>query len=172
MPSLFDLSNRLASIEALLENGLPETPEAEAELDRVLAEELATREALEEKAEAYVDIITELEALAVARKAEADRVAKLAKIPAQQAERLRQNLKDALIRLNVRKLLTDRHQVSLRKPGGKPTLELDEFMVPAEFVTVETITTPNKELIRQRLDAGEVLEFARYAERQDSLIIK
>lgn len=172
MPSLFDLSNRLASIEALLENGLPETPEAEAELDRVLAEELATREALEQKAEAYVGIITELEALAAARKAEADRVAKLAKIPAQQAERLRQNLKDALIRLNVRKLLTDRHQVSLRKAGGKAPLELDEFMVPAEFVTVETITTPNKELIRQRLDAGEVLEFARYGERQDSLIIK
>jgi hypothetical protein len=39
-------------------------------------------------------------------------------------------------------------------------------------VTVETITNPNKDLIRQRLDAGEALDFARYLERQDSLIIR
>jgi hypothetical protein len=172
VPSLFDLSNRLASIEALLEAGLPESPEAEDELDRALAEELATRQMVESKAEAYVGYITELEALVTARKAEADRIAKLAKVPAAQAERLRQALKEALLRLNVRKLLTDRYQISLRRPGGKAVLEIDEFMVPTEFVTVETITHPNKDLIRQRLDAGEVLDFARYLERQDSLVIR
>ena len=72
----------------------------------------------------------------------------------------------------MRKLSTDRYQISLRKPGGKAPLEIDEFMVPTEFITVETITNPNKDLIRQRLDAGEVLDFARYLERQDSLIIR
>jgi hypothetical protein len=172
VPSLFDLSNRLASIEALLEAGLPESPEAEAELDRALAEELATRELVESKAEAYCGLISEMEALAAVRKTEADRVGKLAKATAAQAERLRKALKEALILLDVRKLSTDRYQISLRKPGGKAPLEIDEFMVPTEFVTVETITNPNKDLIRQRLDAGEVLDFARYLERQDSLIIR
>ncbi len=172
MPSLFDLTSKLAAIEGLLADGLPETPEAEAELDRVLAEELATREAVEDKAEAYCGLITELEALATARKAEADRVYKLAKVAEAQVERLRQALREALLRLNMRKLVTERYQIGLRKPGGKTPLEIDEFMVPAEFVTVETITNPNKDLIRQRLDAGEVLEFARYLERQDSLVIR
>lgn len=172
MASLFDLSNRLASIEALLSEGLPETPEADAELDRVLAEELATREQVEAKAEAYCGLISEMEALAAVRKAEADRVGKLAKQTAAQAERLRRALKEALVLLDLRKLSTTRYKISLRKAGGKAPLELDEFMVPAEFITVETITTPNKDLIRQRLDAGEVLEFARYGERQDTLLIK
>ena len=144
---------------------------------KAIAKEVSARpydvmNSVEAKAEAYCGLISEMEALAAVRKAEAERVGKLAKQTAAQAERLRKALKEALVLLDMRKLSTTRYQISLRKAGGKTPLELDEFMVPAEFVTVETITTPNKELIRQRLDAGEVLEFARYGERQDSLIIK
>ena len=170
--SLFDLSNRLASIEDLLENGLPETPEAEAELERILADELATREAVEQKAEAYCGYITELEALAFVRKTEAERLAKLAKGAAAQADRLRKGLREALARLNLRKLTTGRYQIGLRKPGGKAPLEIDEFLVPSEFTVTTTVTSVDKEAIRARLEAGENLEFARFADRQDYLTIK
>jgi len=172
MATLFDLTSKLASIEALLADGLPETPEAEAELDRVLADELATREAVEDKAEAYCGLITELEALATARKAEADRVAKLAKTAAAQADRLRQALREALLRLDLKKLSTTRYQVTLKKAGGKQALEVDEFMVPAEYVTTETITTINKVAIQKALDEGQELEFARLLPRRDVLSIR
>lgn len=172
MSTLFDLSNRLASLEALLAEGLPDSPEAEAELDRALAEELATREAVEAKAEAYCGFIAELEATAAVRKAEADRMAKLAKSTAAQADRLRQGLREALIRLDLRKLSTTRYQIGLRKPGGKPALELDEFSVPTEFVTTEVVTHINKDLIRQTLESGQELDFARFAPRQDQLTIR
>lgn len=172
MATLFDLTNRLAALEDFLAGGMPESPEAEAELEAALAEELATRELVEAKAEAYCGYITELEALATARKAEADRVAKLAKTAAAQADRLRQALREALLRLDLRKLSTNRYQIGLRKPGGKPALEVDEFSVPADFVITETITNINKEAIRSALEAGQELDFARFLPRQDVLSIR
>lgn len=170
MSTLFELTTNLAVIEDALAGGFDDTPEGMAQLDALLAEELATREALEEKAEAYVSIIGELEALATLRAAEADRLRALAETPTAQAERMRIALKEAMERLGMKKLSTTRYQIGVRGNGGKQPLVVDEMAVPEAYTTTKVFVDSVK--IRAELEAGTPLPFATLQPRGTHLSIK
>jgi hypothetical protein len=170
MSSLFELTTNLAVIEDALAGGFEDTPEGEAQLAALLAAELSTQEALEQKAEAYASIIGELEALASARKAEADRIRALADTPARQADRMRLALKEAMERLGMKKLATTRYQIGVRGNGGKQPLLVDEMAVTEEYTTTKVVV--DKDRIRTALEAGATLPFAILQPRGTTLTIK
>lgn len=170
MSTLFELTTNLAVIEDALAGGFEDTPEGMAQLDALLADELATQEALEEKAEAYASIIGELEALAALREAEADRLRAIAETPARQAERMRFALKEAMQRLGMKKLATTRYQIGVRGNGGKQPLLIDEMAVPEAYTTTKVVVDSAK--IRAELEAGTPLPFATLQPRGTHLSIK
>lgn len=118
-PSLFELTKNLAALEELLDR-----EEDGDEINRMVVESLTIRSQLNEKVEAYAGLIGELEALALARKQEADRLSRLTKSTQARADRLRKALMDGLKTCGVSKVKTLRYDVSIRKNGGKAPLIL------------------------------------------------
>jgi hypothetical protein len=69
---------------------------------------------------------------------------------------------------------TTRYTVSLAKVGGKAKLDLRVGVedLPGWAVTTETIVKANTDVIRDRLEAGEALDFASLMERGTRINIK
>ena len=168
MSSLFALSTNLVGIEALLESDNLDP----AQLEELTLSLVETEEGFEEKVESYCGIIGELEALAEARHREAVRLATLTSETQNKAIRLRNALKDALLRTNRNKVQTTRYNVRVQKAGGKQPMLLHTDAVPGEWTVSEVVVRPDKTRIREALEAGEVLEFAELAERGTLLVIR
>ena len=167
MSSLFELSSNVAALEAALEN---ETDPAA--LQALVDELVANREGLNQKVENYAGFIGELQAVADARAAEAKRVGELAKQAANKVARLKEALREGLLRVGARRVSTTRYDVRVQKAGGKAPLVIDESRLTDEWVITKTVVEPDKEKIRAALEAGEVLDFAELRERADVLLIK
>lgn len=167
MSSLFELSSNVAALEAALEN------EADPTALQALVDELvANKEGFQAKVENYAGYIGELQSVADARAVEAKRVGELAKQTANKVARLREALREALLRVGAKKVSTTRYEVAVRKAGGKAPLVIDETRVTDEWTVTKTVVEPDKEKIRAALEAGEVLDFAELKERADVLVIK
>jgi|APGre2960657404_1045060.scaffolds.fasta_scaffold14144_6 hypothetical protein len=167
MSSLFELSSNVAALEAALEN------ETNPESLQVLVDELvANKDGLVQKIENYAGFIGELQAVAEARAAEAKRVGELAKQSYNKVTRLKDALREALLRVGTKKVSTARYDIRVQKAGGKLPLVIDEARVTEEWRTVKTVVETDKDRIRSALEAGEILDFAELKERGDVLIIK
>ena len=167
MSSLFELSSNVAALEAALEN------ETNPESLQVLVDELvANKDGLAQKIENYAGFIGELQAVAEARAAEAKMVGELAKQSYNKVARLKDALREALLRIGTKKVSTSRYDIRVQKAGGKLPLVIDEARVTEEWRTVKTVVETDKEKIRSALEAGEILDFAELKERGDVLIIK
>jgi hypothetical protein len=172
MPTIYEISEDMAALDALLaETGGEITPEAEAAFNAFEAELAAN---LHAKTDAYCALIAEIDARAAARKAEAKRLADRAKTDERTSDALRERLRFVWETRRLGKVETDRFTVSLAKNGGKAPLDVrcgvDEL--PAWAVKRETVVTVDRDAIRQRLDAGEPLDFASLMERGTRINIK
>ena len=110
---------------------------------------------------------------ATARKTESDRLAKLAETDFKTVDFLKARLKQHLETTDQRKLRTKRYNISVVANGGKAPLKLDNTAVadlPERFQRVQV--EPDREAIRSALEAGEELEFAYIAQRENHLRIK
>ena len=110
---------------------------------------------------------------AATRKAEAERLAKLAESDIKAVEFLKGRLKTHLEATEQQKLRTKRFNISVCANGGKAPLRFDNTspeQMPERFKRV--IVEPDKEAIRTALEAGEELSFAYLAEREKHLKIK
>lgn len=170
--TLLDITADMAALDALLaESGGEITPDTEATLDAFFAE---TETNLAGKVDAYCALISEMEARAEVRKAEAKRLADRAKADERTSDALRERLRFVWETRRLGKVETDRFTVSLAKNGGKAPLDIrcgvDEL--PAWAVKRETVVTVDKDAIRSRLDAGEPLDFASLMERGTRINIK
>lgn len=77
-------------------------------------------------------------------------------------DRLRATVSWAMQETGQKKITAPDFTISIR--AGKPGLNIDEMdpsALPDEFATVTVVTTPNKAAIRDALEAGRVLQFAR-----------
>lgn len=170
--TLLDITADMAALDALLaESGGEITPDTEATLDAFFAE---TEANLAGKVDAYCALISEMEARADVRKAEAKRLADRARVDENAAAALRERLRFVWEARGLGKVQTQRYTVNLAKVGGKQKLDLRAGVedLPAWAVTTETVTTANTDAIRARLDAGEALPFASYMERGTRLSIR
>ena len=173
-PTLIELSAELEQIDSLLETIEGDIPvDLQTSVDELLAQRESTTEALLEKLDNYCALIQSRLLWASARKAEADRLAKLAESDIKAVEFLKGRLKTYLEATNQQKLRTKRFNISVCANGGKAPLRFDNTppeQMPERFKRV--FTEADKEAIRTALEAGEELSFAYLAERESHLRIK
>jgi hypothetical protein len=166
MSSLFDLTAELRHLEALVSSMSPD-----GELPEDVVRWLDDTEGnYAQKVEGYCGVIGELEALAKAREEEASRVRELARLTAMQVERMREALKQSLLKLDRPKVETLRYKVWVQAAGGKQPMAVNECFVPHDWKRVELVT--DKERIRTALEGGQALDFAELLPRGHTLRIK
>jgi hypothetical protein len=164
---LFELSSNVAALELALDSDSdPST------LQQIMDDLVTNKEGFNQKVESYAGYIGELQSVADARSAESRRIGELAKTTANKAQRLKEALRDALVRVGLKKMSTTRYEIRIQKAGGKAPLVIDESRVSEEWTTTRTITEINKDLIRAALEGGEVLDFAELAERSNVMVIR
>lgn len=167
MPTLYEIDRDLLNVEELLASG------AEDEAATLLEQ---FRQQLESDRASKVDatcaFIRELVSRSEARKAEADRFVALARTDGNLADRLKAMLLDHLRLHGVKKMETERFRLTRAANGGKLPLEItlppDEL--PAEFV--RTTKVADTEAIREAVEKGEDLPFARLGERGEHLRLR
>jgi hypothetical protein len=169
MRTLFDISTDLEKLSELLDD-CSDTEQQEA-ISNWLESIGSERD---KKLDGYAALIGEIEARAEARVAEAKRLTELAASDKAKVRLLKERLKWFFALHNLKKVETARYKLSLAANGGKAPLVIsDEILatnLPEQYqrVTVE----PNTTAIREALEAGEELEFARLGERGTSLRIR
>lgn len=144
------------------------------ELDAALSEHLgALSEAFDAKAENYAALIRECEARAEARAGEAERMRRLAQTDSALAARLRDTLRDAMVRVNRTTVQTERFRLAVRQNGGSiPVVIEDESALPGEFLVPQMTVKPDRDAIRQALEAGKPVSGARLGQRGTRLDLR
>lgn len=127
---------------------------------------------IEDKAEGYACVIRELEAETAKFKAESDRLATHALTLSNRVRAIKLSLLNAMDEMGIGKIQTEHFKVSIAKNGGKQPMYVDSNIdaIPEEYIVRKP--EPDKEKIRQALDAGQELEFARLLERGTHLSIR
>ena len=130
---------------------------------------------IEIKAEGYAKILKELEGQAETVRKEISRLDdKYGKIVANM-DRLKTNLKIAMNETGKKKIQTDLFTISVCKNGGKIPLIIDGVdinEVPEKYKEMQKIEKLNTDAIREDLEKGIDVGFARFGERRESLRIK
>lgn len=173
--SLFEISSEILEFEELLTEvgGEVTDEETEARIDKWF-EDIA--EERDEKLDNYAALIMQLQGRAAIRKAEADRMAKLAKVDQNAADRLKARLQTFFDLHKMERVDTKRFKLVYSKNGGLKPLKLttdvvdDPELLPVEYRTLTY--SPNGKAIREALDNGIELEFAELGEQSKSLKIK
>ena len=171
--TLYNIADDLRALEAILieARGDISSPEALAAVEAWEAE-LETN--LGSKIDNYCSLISEIEARAAARNAEAIRLLNLAHVDENAVWSLRERLKFVFESRSLPTMQTERFRVSIAKNGGKAPLDIrvgpDEL--PEWAVKRKTVVETDKDAIRARLESGEALSFANIMERGTRLVIK
>lgn len=178
MASIFEIAGELTAIQKALECGIEahtgddpdNSPElADKRLDELIERELSTTQALKAKLDGYCNLMADLEWRAVQASNEISRLKNMKSGFEGLAKRLRENLLFVLTRLELEKVETPLHRVSLAK--SPLSVDVDEFAdIPEEFLRVKSEV--DKIAIKDALKAGRELPFARWAPEKFSLRIK
>lgn len=166
--TLFKISDDIQHLNSMLDD-LDDT-----EQQQLIAEWLEHLEAERaSKLDNYAALIAELEEKAEIRQKEAKRLMALAQSDQNRANMLKERLKYYFETSQLKKIETDRYKLSLVKHGGKAPLILDESKpvqeLPERFQRVSV--EPDTKAIRQALESGEELDFARLGDRGASIRI-
>lgn len=129
---------------------------------------------LKVKLDGYVSLILECEARAKARKEESKRVAELAKYDVNLAARLKERIKYFFEQHDLTRVDTTCARITLAKNGGKLPLIVDGTVPPEQLPQrfQKVSLSADNAAIRDALESGEELEFARLGERGKSIRIK
>lgn len=176
---LFDIGADLLRVRDVIDNppeGIPEGMDMPAfdgtsDLLREWFDSLKDEEAA--KLDNYVGLIKTLEMEAVAAQAEAEQWKAKAESRKRRIEWLKERLLSHLVATGRDKVTTATGRViAAQANGGKEPLLMHEGTtdVPAEFIIL--VPTVDKEKVRKKLEAGEVLEFAQLGERGRHLRIR
>jgi hypothetical protein len=166
MSTLFNLTAELKHLESIVV-AMEEGTDLPAEIADWLD---VTQADFDKKVEGYCSVIGELDALAKARGEEAARIKSLAAITNSQIERMKVALKEAMQKLETPKLETTRYKVWVQNAGGKQPIQIEEEDVPHDLKKVQFVT--DKDKIREALESGKILPFARLLPRGQVLRIK
>ena len=162
--TLYELTDELLTILAMAEDD---------EDDEALK---GSREAVsgefDDKVEAYCKVIKQMEADTKAIEDEEKRLNERKKRMKSRIEWMKGSVKAALEAVGKRKAGGSLFTASIRGNGGALPLivDVEADQLPAEFRRIEF--KADNSAIRDALDAGRELEFARFGERGESLTIK
>jgi hypothetical protein len=129
---------------------------------------------LANKVDGYCALIRQLEAVAAARREEAERLTKRAKTGEANAKRLGERLKMFMAFRGMKKLDTPRYTVSVVNNGGAPPVEIDADAVLPDDLTrvIPEQREPDKKAIVAALQQGRELPGVRLGERGTRLAIR
>ena len=153
-----------AQIAALAEKLEAEDPElaqsALGELESVLLQEEGNKQKLSDKADATCWVIDHLRAQANYRAAQAKRLADIAKADNTRADALETSLLYVLTRLQpeAKRFSFPNHEITSRKSIVVEIINVDK--ITAEWLQVKTITTPDKNAIKDAIKKGTKVEGA------------
>lgn len=169
--SLWAIEADLAALEELADDEAGELAGCEPILDEWFLQ-LGTEAA--KKIDGYAAFIAELNARADARKEEAARLTHRAEVDAKLAAWLKSRLLDFFRLRDWKKLETSRYKISRCANGGKTPLRLfvEPEKLPPEFRREKVVYSADSDKIRQAIEEGEILEFAKLEERGEHLRIK
>jgi hypothetical protein len=171
MPTLYDISDDLLALESILieAGGDVTDPEADQAVDNWLAELGSARD---EKIDAYCSLYREFDLRAKAREEEATRLFNLASADLNAARRLRERLLYFFELHRISKLETERFRLTVAANGGALPLFVDcePEALPEDYQRVRI--EADKAAIREALESGAPLDFARLGERGRHLRIR
>lgn len=172
--TLFDIGHDLHALAALLDEMDGEIgPEADVAVQAWLAE-IATNEAV--KLENYRKLILQFETEAAVARAEEDQYRKMRETRERTIDWLKARIKDYLDFTGVTKAKTATGRAfCIEKNGGKLSIEwAPEVEQDPEKAGVfcKLVPTLDKEAVRESLEAGEELPFARFRPRGTHLKIR
>jgi hypothetical protein len=171
MPTLLDIIDDARALEELLDELEGNVTGQENAVQAFLDE---TGDALTAKVDAYAGLIRQIEAFAATRKAEAKRMAELAKSDENRVKWLKERLLLAMDVMGETRIDGDRHRVSIAKNGGKvPVVVPDDVnALPDAFVRTVVRRDADKDAIREALERGVVVPGCRLGERGRRVSIK
>lgn len=124
---------------------------------------------IEEKADNYAKIIKELEGQARTFASEKKRLEERQKTLESRIKWLKDNLSASMHLTGKTKFKTDLFSFGIQKNGGIAPLKIDENAeIPQEFCK----SVPDNALIREALESGKELGFARLEEKGEHLVIR
>ena len=162
--TLYELRAEYMELLALLED--PDTD------PQVIADTMeGIRGELDVKCDSYVVMIRQLEAQVEMIDAELIRLEKNKSALTNNIKRMKAAVLDTIQMTGSRKMVTDHFKLSIVKNGGKQPMEVDEIeKIPQDYLTMKPVA--NMEKIRQELEGGGQLDFARLKERGEHLGIR
>ena len=126
---------------------------------------------LDIKCDSYVVVIKNLESQVEMIDAELIRLEKNKSALTNNIKRMKAAVLDTIQMTGSRKMVTDHFKLSIVKNGGKQPMEVDEIeKIPQDYLTMKPVA--NMEKIRQELEGGSQLDFARLKERGEHLGIR
>jgi hypothetical protein len=126
---------------------------------------------LDIKCDSYVVVIRQLEAQVEMIDTELIRLEKNKSALTNNIKRMKSAVLDTIQMTGSRKMVTDHFKLSIVKNGGKQPMEVDEIeKIPQDYLTMKPVA--NMEKIRQELEGGGQLDFARLKERGEHLGIR
>lgn len=169
--TLIDIAEDVIALDDLLDELEGDVSGQDAAVAAFLEE---NDRALSTKVDGYAGLISELEHRAAVRKAEAKRIADLAKAEENRARYLKQRLLHALDAMGIGRVDTDRYRVSTANNGGKiPVVcEVGVDDLPEQFVRTKIEHKPDLDALREALEQGAEVPGVRLGERGRSLRIK
>lgn len=166
--SLYQLTQEFTAIIAQLEE-MDLTPE-------VFQDTLDSMQApIEEKVENIVKYMKSLEALADAKKLEAERLSESASADLRKAENFKWYLANNLKAANIKNLQAGVFALSFRK--GSEVVKVDESKIPNQYERPDLwVTQPPKLLgkpeLKRVVKAGELIPGVTLVRNEDSLVVK
>tara|TARA_R100000995_G_scaffold58024_1_gene28982 strand:- start:356 stop:883 length:528 start_codon:yes stop_codon:yes gene_type:complete len=175
MPSLYELTNDMLDLEAKLIEA--EGNAADENVEAALMEWAGSLEdQVDQKVEAYCNLIDEFEARAKVRAEAAAQMKHRATVDKNAARALKDRLLTALETMQITRMETELRRVTVANNGGQQPIDIDLERVPAEFQY-----QPPKEvdmaLVREALKASDEagmdgLSWARFMPRGKHIRIK
>ena len=164
---IFELDDELRQVQAALEN-----MESDDELEAVVRDYLGDlKEQRAKKLDGYADLIAYYESLSKAASDEARRLSELAQTRSNHAARLKSRLFTALEVAGIERDETPKHKFWIQANGGKLPLIVDGE-VPVDYTKTTVTTSADNDKIREALEAGKAVPFARFGPRGRTLRIK
>ena len=147
--NLYELTDNYLKVLELIENG-------EEGLEDTLE---SINDTIELKADGYARIIRNLEANAVALKTEIDRLTNRRRSIENSIDRLKENLKNAMIATGKEKIKTDLFNVTVANNPVAVNV-IDEKLIPEKYFKVEIIRKLDKLSLRDAIKSGEEIQGA------------